>query len=146
MAQHQCLLTSTGFTEFVFPVHRSLFFIRASVSSTSVTSCSVGGNQVSQFLLFRLTQNAPNLLFFFTQRQLCFFPATLPVGRWPVQYDAITVSFSASARAELERTSTSVSSISRIINRTSFCGSSAFSSNALMLAFTMSAKTRKKYP
>ncbi len=53
--------------------------------------------------------------------------------------------FSASARAEVERTSTSVSSISWIISRTSFCGSSALSNSVLMLAFTISAK-REKIP
>ena len=52
---------------------------------------------------------------------------------------------SAIARAAAERTSTSVSSISWIMRRTIFSGSSALSSMALMFELTMSVK-REKIP
>jgi hypothetical protein len=49
----------------------------------------------------------------------------------------------ASVRTEVERTSTSVSSISWMIRRTIFSGSSALSSMALRLALTMSVILEK---
>ncbi len=100
-------------------------------------------DKVGQLLFF--DQRRPGQIFFlFAQGQLGFFLPFRLLGDRLLNTTG-QLFLSASARADVERTSTSVSSISWIIRRTSFCGSSAFSSRELMLAFTMSAK-REKYP
>jgi hypothetical protein len=68
------------------------------------------GDEIGQFLLFN-QRGAGQIFFIFTQRQLGFFLPFIEL-RGGLLNTTCQLFFSASARADVERTSTSVSSIS----------------------------------
>lgn len=86
MTQHQRLLTSTGFTG-LFSSSPDLFFIRASVSSTSVTSCSREAIQSVSFCFSINAERAKSCYLYAAQVLLFCRSACLRAGLSSIRRD-----------------------------------------------------------
>lgn len=115
--------------------------MRASVLFTSVTLCFRDLIRLVSFC-FLINAARARFFFFFSSASLAFF-CYLTLRADACLIRRVSCFFFANARAEVERTLTSVFFIFWIIRRTSFCGFFAFFNRALMLAFTMLAKREK---